>query len=129
MGVGTLRDLIEAIGSGVDMFDCVMPTRNARNGQLFTRRGPLNINNARWKADTSVVEEGCACATCAAGFSRGYLRHLLGAGEILFHRLATVHNLHVYLDLVRRARAAIVEDRYAGFAREAIAELGSGDRE
>src|SRR5262249_10300116 len=86
MGVGTLRDLVEAIGSGVDMFDCVMPTRNARNGQLFTRRGPLQIANARWKADTAPIEPDCACSTCAGGFSRGYLRHLFQAGEILYHR-------------------------------------------
>jgi queuine tRNA-ribosyltransferase len=117
MGVGTPRDLVEAIGSGIDMFDCVMPTRNARNGQLFTRAERLNIANAKFALDTVPIEEGCTCSTCAAGFSRGYLRHLYQAGEILYSRLATVHNLHHYLDLVRRARAAILEDRYAEFAR------------
>jgi len=126
MGVGTLRDLVEAIGSGIDMFDCVMPTRNARNGQLFTAAAPLNIANARWKDDTAPIEPGCACATCAAGFSRGYLRHLFLAGEILFHRLATVHNLHAYLDFTRKARAAIVAGRYAEFARAARARLPGG---
>ncbi len=121
MGVGTPRDLVEAIGSGIDMFDCVMPTRNARNGQLFTRAGRLTVPNARWKDDTSPIDPDCACATCAAGFSKSYLRHLFQAGEILYNRLATVHNLHYYLDLVRRARAAILEDRYAAFARDEIA--------
>jgi queuine tRNA-ribosyltransferase len=121
MGVGTPRDLVEAIGSGIDLFDCVMPTRNARNGQLFTAGGKLVIANARFRDDTGPIEPGCACATCAAGFSRAYLRHLHQAGEILYSRLATVHNLHYYLELVRRARRAIVEDRYAAFAREVLA--------
>jgi queuine tRNA-ribosyltransferase len=116
MGVGTPRDLVEAIDAGVDMFDCVMPTRNARNGQLFTWGGKLTIANARFKADTAPIEEGCACATCAAGFTRGYLAHLFRAGEILYSRLATVHNLHFYLDLARQARAAIVEDRWPELA-------------
>jgi queuine tRNA-ribosyltransferase len=126
MGVGTPRDLVEAIGSGVDMFDCVMPTRNARNGQLFTRGGRLSIANARYKTDVAPIESGCSCATCAAGFTRAYLAHLFRAGEILYSRLATVHNLHFYLDLARRARAAILADRYADFARN---ERGAADGE
>ena len=126
MGVGTLRDLVEAIGSGVDMFDCVMPTRNARNGQLFTRRGVLRIANARYKEDTAPIDEGCSCPTCASGFSRSYLRHLFQASELLYSRLASVHNLHVYLDLARRARQAILVGRYDEFARESRAELAGG---
>ncbi len=117
MGVGTPRDLLEAIGSGIDLFDCVMPTRNARNGQLFTAQGKLVIGNARYKTDLAPVEEGCLCPTCAGGFTRAYLSHLFRAGEILYSRLATLHNLHFYLSLVRSARQAILEDRYAAFAR------------
>ncbi len=124
MGVGTPRDLVEAIGAGVDLFDCVMPTRNARNGQLFTGRGRISIANARWKTDLAPIDPDCACATCAAGFSRAYLAHLFRSGEILYHRLATVHNLHYYLDLTRRARAAILEDRYPAFR---DSELTRGD--
>ena len=116
MGVGTPRDLVEAIGAGVDMFDCVMPTRNARNGQLFTSEGKLNIANATHRLDTRVVDPLCKCATCAAGFSRSYLRHLYQAGEILYSRLATVHNLHYYLDLTTRARQAILDGAYDEFA-------------
>jgi queuine tRNA-ribosyltransferase len=119
MGIGTPRDLIEAMGAGVDMFDCVMPTRNARNGQLFTTwgSGRINIANARYKSDTAPPDPDCRCPTCAGGFSLAYLRHLHQAGEILYSRLATLHNLHFYIDLVRRARQAILEDRYAEFAR------------
>jgi queuine tRNA-ribosyltransferase len=107
MGVGTPKDIWTAIASGVDMFDCVMPTRNARNGQLFVRAGRLNIANARYRDDPAPVEEGCPCECCAS-YSRGYLAHLFRAEELLFHRLATIHNLQHYLDLARRARAAIV---------------------
>jgi queuine tRNA-ribosyltransferase len=117
MGVGTPRDLVEAIGSGIDLFDCVMPTRNARNGQIFTWEGKLAIANARHKSDSGPIEPGCGCATCRAGFTRGYLAHLFRAGEILYSRLATIHNLFFYLELTRRARQAIVEDRWDEFAR------------
>jgi queuine tRNA-ribosyltransferase len=120
MGVGTPRDLVTAIGCGVDLFDCVLPTRNARNGQLFTSEGKLSIANARFKTDTAPVDPECGCPTCAGGFTRAYLAHLFRAGEILYSRLATVHNLHFFLDLTRRARAAIREDRYAEFARGAL---------
>lgn len=126
MGVGTPRDLVEAIGSGIDMFDCVMPTRNARNGQIFIRGGKLLIANARYKTDVSRIDPDCTCATCAAGFTRAYLAHLFRSGEILYSRLATVHNLHFYLDLVQRARLAIGADRYAEFARaERVAGEGA----
>jgi queuine tRNA-ribosyltransferase len=120
MGVGTPRDLVNAIASGVDMFDCVMPTRNARNGQLFTSEGRLSIANARFKTELGPVDPACACATCAAGFSRAYLAHLFRAGEILYSRLATVHNLHYYLELVRGARRAILEDRYPAWSRSIL---------
>jgi queuine tRNA-ribosyltransferase len=123
MGVGTPRDLIEAIASGVDMFDCVMPTRNARNGQLFTWGGEIKIANARWKEDLAPVDEACGCPTCRGGFSRAYLAHLFRAGEILYSRLATLHNLWFYLELVRQARQAILDERYEAFAREARARL------
>jgi queuine tRNA-ribosyltransferase len=106
MGVGTPKDIWTAIGAGVDMFDCVMPTRNARNGQLFVRAGKLNISNAQFREDPRPVEEGCPCECCSQ-YSRAYLSHLFHAEELLFHRLATAHNLQHYLDLARRARECI----------------------
>jgi queuine tRNA-ribosyltransferase len=122
MGVGTPRDLLTAIGAGVDMFDCVMPTRNARNGQLFTWRGKLVVSNARFRNDLSPPDPECPCETCRT-FSLAYLRHLHACGEILFARAATLHNLHFYLDLVGRAREAILHGRYQAFAREAISRF------
>jgi queuine tRNA-ribosyltransferase len=107
MGVGTPEDLRVGIRAGIDMFDCVMPTRNARNGQLFTREGRLNIANAQHRDDPRPVEAGCPCECCAS-YSRAYLSHLFHAKELLYYRLATVHNLQHYLDLARRARAAII---------------------
>jgi queuine tRNA-ribosyltransferase len=107
MGVGTPGDIWTAITSGVDMFDCVMPTRNARNGQLFVREGRINIANARHRDDPRPVDEACPCE-CCRGYSRAYLAHLYHAKEILYHRLASVHNLQYYLGLVTRAREAIV---------------------
>ncbi len=107
MGVGTPEDLRAGIRAGIDMFDCVMPTRNARNGQLFVRAGRLNIANAPYRDDPRPVEEGCPCECCAS-YSRAYLAHLFHAKELLYYRLATVHNLQHYLDLARRARAAII---------------------
>jgi queuine tRNA-ribosyltransferase len=106
MGVGTPTDIWTAIGAGVDMFDCVMPTRNARNGNLFVRGGKLNIGNARFRDDAAPVEEGCPCE-CCAGYSRAYLAHLFHAEELLYYRLASAHNVQHYLDLARRAREAI----------------------
>ena len=106
MGVGTPEDIWTAIGAGIDMFDCVMPTRNARNGQLFVRGGRINIGNAQYRDDPNPVEDGCPCECCAS-YSRGYLAHLFRAEELLYHRLASIHNLQHYLDLARRARAAI----------------------
>ena len=106
MGVGTPEDLIEAIGAGIDMFDCVLPTRNARNGWLFTRFGDIKLRNARYRADPSPLDETCDCPTCRS-FSRSYLHHLQRVNEILGARLNTVHNLYYYLDLMKQARAAI----------------------
>jgi queuine tRNA-ribosyltransferase len=111
MGVGRAEDLLVAIGAGIDLFDCVMPTRNARNGQLFTRAGRIVISNARHRDDPRPPDPACSCSTCRR-FSRAYLRHLYLAKEILYSRLATLHNLHYTLELVRGARQAILEDRY-----------------
>ena len=115
MGVGTPEDLVEAIAAGVDMFDCVMPTRNARNGMLFTRFGDLKIKNARHREDTRPLDETCACPACAGGFSRAYLHHLHRANEILGARLNTLHNLHYYQWLMGEARAAIAAGRFEAF--------------
>ncbi|MBS0381821.1 MAG: tRNA guanosine(34) transglycosylase Tgt [Proteobacteria bacterium] len=115
MGVGRPEDIVEAVRRGIDMFDCVMPTRHARNGFLFTRAGTLRIRNAKYAKDTRPIEEGCACHACASGFSRAYLRHLDRCGEILASQLATIHNLHHYLTLMRELREAIAAqslDRY-----------------
>ena len=115
MGVGTPRDIVEAVGFGVDMFDCVMPTRNARNGHLFTRHGVVRIRNAGHQDDLAPLDADCSCYTCA-NYTRAYLRHLDRCNEILGARLNTIHNLHYYLDLMRRIRAAIEADRYTEFA-------------
>jgi queuine tRNA-ribosyltransferase len=123
MGVGTPRDLVMAIGAGVDMFDCVLPTRNARNGQALLQHGRVVIKQARYKDDLGPLDPTCACPTCAGGYSRSYLRHLYLAGEILVLRLFTEHNLHLYGRLVAEARAAIAAGTYAAFAR-AWAEAG-----
>jgi queuine tRNA-ribosyltransferase len=106
MGMGTPEDLIEAVLAGVDMFDCVLPTRNARNGWLFTRSGDVKIRNAKWRDDARPLDEACACYACR-NFSRAYLYHLQKANEILGARLNTLHNLHYYLDLMRQLRASI----------------------
>ena len=114
MGVGTPEDLVEGVAAGIDMFDCVMPTRNARNGWLFTRFGDLKLKNAIHKDDTRPVDEGCACYACRH-FSRAYLHHLHRANEILGARLNTIHNLHYYLTLMREMRGAIEQRRFAAF--------------
>jgi queuine tRNA-ribosyltransferase len=117
MGVGTPADLVELTAMGADMFDCVMPTRNARNGQLFTRSGTININNAMHREAVAPIEEGCGCYTCLH-YSRAYLRHLYQAREILAHRLNTIHNLHFYLNLVKNMRMAILEGTFEQFRRD-----------
>jgi queuine tRNA-ribosyltransferase len=116
MGVGTPKDLVVAIAAGVDMFDCVLPTRNARNGQALLRRGRVVIKQARYKDDLGPLDDECACPTCTGGYSRAYLRHLYLAGEILALRLFSEHNLHLYGQLTREAREAIRAGAYAAFA-------------
>ena len=114
MGVGTPTDLVEMVARGVDMFDCVLPTRNARNGQLFTRSGTLNIKGSRFADDESPPDPECACYTCR-NFSRAYLRHLYVANEITAATLNTLHNLHFYLDTMKRIGEAIVLDSFETF--------------
>ncbi|HEY7945825.1 MAG TPA: tRNA guanosine(34) transglycosylase Tgt, partial [Casimicrobiaceae bacterium] len=115
MGVGTPEDIVEAVGNGIDMFDCVLPTRNARNGWLYTRRGDVKIRNARHRADPDPLDEGCGCYTCR-NFSRAYLHHLQRTNEILGARLNTLHNLHYYLTLAAELRQAIRDDALPGYA-------------
>jgi queuine tRNA-ribosyltransferase len=115
MGVGTPEDLVESVRRGIDMFDCVMPTRHARNGHLFVSSGVLKIRNAQYESDTRPLDEHCGCYTCSH-YSRAYLRHLDKCGEILAARLGTIHNLHHYLTLMQSMRSAIEEQRFSAFA-------------
>jgi len=117
MGVGTPEDLVEGVFRGVDMFDCVMPTRNARNGMLFTSSGRVVIKNARYTRDPLPVDEECDCYTCR-NFSRAYLRHLYMTKEILSSQLNTIHNLHYFVGLMAKMRQAIEEDRFGAFRKE-----------
>lgn len=117
MGVGTPEDIVFAVGLGIDMFDCVLPTRNARNGHLFTRYGDVRIKNARHKRDPRPLDDTCGCY-CCRNFSRAYLHHLHRLGEILGARLNTLHNLFYYQTLLAELRAAIEENRYAGYVGE-----------
>jgi queuine tRNA-ribosyltransferase len=110
MGVGTPEDIVSAVTLGVDMFDCVLPTRNARNGHLFTRFGDIRIRNSRYRNDTLPLDESCGCYTCQH-YSRAYLSHLDRCGEILGARLGTIHNLYYYQELMGELREAIVEQR------------------
>jgi queuine tRNA-ribosyltransferase len=125
MGVGTPSDLVKAVARGIDMFDCVIPTRHARNGQLFTSEGPLNIRNSRFQADTGPIDPACACYACR-NYSRAYLRHLQQCNEILGARLATIHNLHYYQRLMADMRAAIEAGGFATFAAERLRTPDSG---
>jgi queuine tRNA-ribosyltransferase len=125
MGVGTPEDLVAGVSNGIDMFDCVMPTRNARNGWLFTRFGDVKIKNARYKDDKAALDETCGCYACR-NFSRAYLHHLHRSQEILGARLNTIHNLHYYLDLMRQMRAALDEERFPGFVQQFHAERARG---
>ena len=117
MGVGRPEDLVEAVRAGIDMFDCVMPTRNARNGQLFTSVGRVNIKNAKYMDDDSPLDPNCTCETCR-DYSKAYLRHLFVAGEMLSARLNTIHNLHFYLDLMRQMRKAILADSFEEWSKD-----------
>ncbi|MGQ0723347.1 MAG: tRNA guanosine(34) transglycosylase Tgt [Candidatus Eiseniibacteriota bacterium] len=111
MGMGTPEDLVHGISRGVDLFDCVLPTRNARNGQALTSRGPVNLRLERWAREFEPLDPACRCETCR-GYTRAYLRHLLKTGEILGARLVSLHNVHFYLDLVRTLRTALIEGRF-----------------
>src|SRR6478672_10362462 len=136
MGVGTPEDLVDGVASGVDMFDCVMPTRNARNGHLFTRFGDLRIRNARYRSDERPLDETCSCYACkghtapdgtvSGGFSRAYLHHLERCGEMLAPMLATIHNLHYYLQLMQEVRDALDAGRFAAFAQQFRADGARG---
>ena len=117
MGVGTPEDLVELVGMGCDMFDCVMPSRNARNGQLFTSEGTINIPNARFRFDKDPIDEDCNCYTCQ-NYSKSYLRHLYKSRELLAYRLNTIHNIYYYLDLMGKMREAIKKDRFLEFKKD-----------
>jgi queuine tRNA-ribosyltransferase len=132
MGVGTPEDLVEGVAAGVDMFDCVMPTRNARNGHLFTRFGDLKIRNARHRTDEQPPDLSCTCYTCRGGtpsdggFSRAYLHHLDRCGEMLGPMLASIHNLHYYVNLMREVREALDAGTFAAFAQRFREDRGRG---
>ena len=124
MGVGTPEDLLGAVGHGVDMFDCVLPTRNGRNGQLFTRLGRISIRNARYRKDARPPDPECACYTCRTT-SRAYLRHLHLAGEMTAATLLTIHNLAHYLDTLRQMRQSILLGRFEEFRTETLRTLAA----
>jgi queuine tRNA-ribosyltransferase len=124
MGVGTPEDIVAAVAQGIDMFDCVMPTRNARNGHLFTRFGDVRIKNAQYRNDLSPLDERCTCYTCR-NFTRAYLHHLHRLGEILGARLNTIHNLHYYQELMRDIRAAIERGQFPEFVAAFLQARGS----
>jgi queuine tRNA-ribosyltransferase len=126
MGVGTPEDLVDGVAHGVDLFDCVMPTRNARNGHLFTRFGDLKIRNARHRQDERPVDESCGCHACASGFSRAYLHHLDRCGEMLGPMLASIHNLHYYLNLMREVRAALEAGSFGAWQAQFVADRARG---
>jgi queuine tRNA-ribosyltransferase len=125
MGVGPPEDLVECVARGVDMFDCVIPTRNGRNGQAFTSRGKLNIKNARWAVDTRPLDERCACSVCRR-HTRAYLRHLFVTGEMLAAVLLSHHNVAFFLDTMRRVRQAIRSGEFVRFRREFLEGIQSG---
>jgi queuine tRNA-ribosyltransferase len=125
MGVGTPADLVRGMAAGVDVFDCVLPTRNARNGQAFVTGGRLTLKNARFRTDPRPLDEACSCPVCRQGFSRAYLRHLYVAGEILAHRLLSLHNLHIFASLMTSARKAIHEGQFDDWAHLQLARAGT----
>lgn len=124
MGVGTPEDMLEAVGRGVDMFDCVIPTRNGRTGSAFTSQGKLNIRNAKFRLDDSPLDPECSCSVCRR-YSLGYLRHLQQAGEMTAATLISHHNVAFFLGLMRRARQAIIDGRFIDFRREALEKMAS----
>jgi queuine tRNA-ribosyltransferase len=125
MGVGLPDDLVDGVSRGIDMFDCVIPTRNARNSTLFTHRGRVRMRNAVHADDDAPLDAQCSCVTCRS-YHRAYLRHLFQTDEILGLRLATYHNVHFYLDLMRRMRAAIVDGRFAAWRADFLATYQEG---
>ncbi|WP_407275901.1 tRNA guanosine(34) transglycosylase Tgt [Halothiobacillus sp. DCM-1] len=125
MGVGKPEDLVAAVARGIDMFDCVLPTRNARNAHLFTRFGDLRLRNARYASDTRPIDETCTCTTCQR-YSRAYLKHLDRCKEVLGARLNTIHNLHYYQTLMREIRESIAEGRFTEFTRQFAADRARG---
>ncbi len=120
MGVGSPEDLVTGVARGIDIFDCVLPTRVARNGSALTRRGRLNMRNLQYATDSSPLEDGCTCYTCQT-FSRAYIRHLIKAGEILAHQLLSLHNLHLLLTIMHEMRAAILDGTFPAYANEFLA--------
>lgn len=125
MGVGTPEDLVEGVSRGIDMFDCVMPTRNARNGWLFTRYGDVKIRNAKYKNDLRPVDQSCTCMACA-GFTRAYLHHLQKVNEILGARLNSIHNLHYYLNLMKEIRAALDQGNFEAWKKKFYEDRARG---
>ena len=123
MGVGTPANILEAVDRGVDFFDCVYPSRNGRHGHVYTRRGKLNLFNAKYELDESPIEEGCGCPACRS-YSRAYIRHLLKAKEMLGMRLCVLHNLHFYNHLMEDIRTAIEAGNYSEFKKETLNGLG-----
>jgi queuine tRNA-ribosyltransferase len=119
MGVGTPPDVLEAMAAGIDMFDCVVPTRNGRNGQAFTSNGEVQLRNAPYKEDFTPIEDGCGCPVCR-NYTRGYIRHLLNTSEMLALRLVSLHNIYFYAKLIETARGAIKEGRFAEFKKAFI---------
>ncbi len=126
MGMGTPEDIVDGVARGVDLFDCVLPTRNARNGQALTSRGPVNLRLERWARDFGPLDPHCSCETCT-GYTRAYLRHLQKTGEMLGARLVSLHNVHFYLDLVRRLRSAILDGTFERVRAEVLARLTEGE--
>ncbi len=127
MGVGTPQNILEAVERGVDFFDCVYPSRNARHGQLYTHRGKINIKNARYEKDMKPIEEGCRCPTCQT-YSRAYIRHLMKANEMLGMRLCVMHNLYFYNHLMEEIRNALDQGRFAEFKRQTLAAMEENER-
>jgi len=128
MGVGLPEDLLAAIGYGMDLFDCVIPTRYARSASVFTSRGRIRLSNRRFRRDAYPIDPSCGCATCRGGFSRAYLHHLFAANEVLSAILASVHNVHFYQQLVRDARAAVLANDFEGFRSRFLADYAAGPR-
>jgi queuine tRNA-ribosyltransferase len=120
MGVGSPEDLVAGVARGIDLFDCVLPTRVARNGSALTRRGRINMRNLQYATDSAPLEEGCMCYACRT-FSRAYIRHLVKAGEILAHQLLSIHNLHLLLTIMREMRAAIIDGSFPVYADDFLA--------